>query len=151
MFGGWSVLASAVDLVLGFAVVTAGFAMIYKVVPRVRIEWRDVWFGAAVTALLFTLGRFAIGFYLGRATFASAFGAAASIVVLLVWMYYSAQIFLLGAEFTWIYAHAFGSLSPRAQSAGPKTQGRSSAEAVQALAASRAAIGAALSDRRVRP
>jgi len=151
MFGGWSVLASAVDIVLGFAVVTAGFALIYKVVPRVRIEWRDVWVGAAVTALLFTLGRFAIGFYLGRATFASAFGAAASLVVLLVWMYYSAQIFLLGAEFTWIYAHAFGSLSPRPHAgAGTRAPGPSLDEAVQALAASRTAIAAALRGRRRR-
>jgi len=150
MFGGWSVLASAVDLVLGFAVLTAGFALIYKVVPRVRIQWRDVWVGAAATALLFTLGRFAIGFYLGRATFASGFGAASSIVVLLVWMYYSAQIFLLGAEFTWIYAHAFGSLSPSPRAAGPQTPGQSTAEAVQALAASRAALAAALSGRRAR-
>jgi membrane protein len=151
MFGGWSVLASAVDLVLGFAVVTACFALIYKVVPRVRIEWRDVWVGAAVTALLFTLGRFAIGFYLGRATFASAFGAAASLVVLLVWMYYSAQIFLLGAEFTWIYAHAFGSLSPRPQAGhGPREPALSMEEAVQTLAASRTAIAAALRGRRRR-
>jgi membrane protein len=151
MFGGWSVLASAVDLVLGFAVVTACFALIYKVVPRVRIEWRDVWVGAAVTALLFTLGRFAIGFYLGRATFASAFGAAASLVVLLVWMYYSAQIFLLGAEFTWIYAHAFGSLSPRPQpGGGTPVPNPSMEEAVQTLAASRTAIAAALRGRRRR-
>ena len=151
MFGGWSVLANAVDLVLGFAVVTAAFAMIYKVVPRVRIEWRDVWVGAAVTALLFTLGRFAIGFYLGRATFASGFGAAASLVVLLVWMYYSAQIFLLGAEFTWIYAHAFGSLCPRPHAtAGARAPDPSMDEAVQAIAASRAAIASALSGRRRR-
>ena len=151
MFGGWSVLANAVDLVLGFAVVTAAFAMIYKVVPRVRIEWRDVWVGAAVTALLFTLGRFAIGFYLGRATFASGFGAAASLVVLLVWMYYSAQIFLLGAEFAWIYAHAFGSLCPRPHAtAGARAPDPSMDEAVQAIAASRAAIASALSGRRRR-
>ena len=151
MFGGWTFLASAVDLVLGFAVVTAGFALIYKVVPRVRIEWRDVWVGAAVTALLFTLGRFAIGFYLGRATFASAFGAAASLVVLLVWMYYSAQIFLLGAEFTWIYAHAFGSLSRRPHAGdGPRVPAPSMDQAVQALAASRTAIAAALRGRRRR-
>ena len=151
MFGGWSVLANAVDLVLGFAVVTAGFALIYKVVPRVRIEWRDVWVGAAVTALLFTLGRFAIGFYLGRATFASGFGAAASLVVLLVWMYYSAQIFLLGAEFTWIYAHAFGSLSPqRHEAAGARAPDPSMDGALRTLAASRAAIASALSGRRRR-
>ena len=151
MFGGWSVLASAVDLVLGFAVVTAGFALIYKVVPRVRIEWRDVWVGAAVTALLFALGRFAIGFYLGRATFASGFGAAASIVVLLVWMYYSAQIFLLGAEFTWIYAHAFGSRSPAGRTGGAAMPpSRSTAEALQTLAASRAALAVALSSRKAK-
>ena len=151
MFGGWSVLASVVDLVLGFAVVTAGFALIYKVVPRVRIEWRDVWVGAAVTALLFALGRFAIGFYLGRATFASGFGAAASLVVLLVWMYYSAQIFLLGAEFTWIYAHAFGSRSPAGRTASAAMPpSRSTAEALQTLAASRAALAAALSSRKAK-
>jgi membrane protein len=98
--------------------------------------------------LLFALGRFAIGFYLGRATFASGFGAAASIVVLLVWMYYSAQIFLLGAEFTWIYAHAFGSRSPAERAVGATPPSRSTAEALQALAASRSAIEAALLARR---
>ena len=85
--------------------------MIYKIIPRVRIGWRDVWIGAAVTALLFAIGKSLIGLYLGRSTFASGFGAAGSLVVLLVWMYYSAQIFLLGAEFTWVYAHVHGSRS----------------------------------------
>ena len=85
--------------------------MIYKIIPRVRIGWRDVWVGAAVTALLFAIGKSLIGLYLGRSTFASGFGAAGSLVVLLVWMYYSAQIFLLGAEFTWVYAHTHGSRS----------------------------------------
>jgi membrane protein len=149
-FGAWSVLAHGLDLVVGFGVVTLGFALIYKIVPRVRIEWRDVWVGAAVTALLFTLGRFAIGFYLGRATFASAFGAAASLVVLLVWMYYSAQIFLLGAEFTWVYAHTFGSLRPRDAGATAREPPLSASAALEALAASRAAIGAALDARRSR-
>jgi membrane protein len=143
MFGAWSLLAHGLDLVLGFGVVSLGFAMIYKVMPRVRIEWRDVWVGAAVTALLFTLGRFAIGFYLGRATFASGFGAAASLVVLLVWMYYSAQIFLLGAEFTRVYAHRFGSRCPDAPQPGSKPR-LSVADAAAALAASRASLEVAL-------
>ena len=77
--------------------------------PRVRIDWKDVWIGAAATSLLFTIGKFLIGVYIGRSGIASGFGAAASLVVVLVWVYYSAQIFLLGAEFTWAYAHKFGS------------------------------------------
>jgi membrane protein len=85
------------------------FAMIYKVIPRVRIRWRDVWIGAAVTAALFAVGKFLIGLYIGKAGVASPFGAAGSLVVLMVWVYYSAQIFLLGAEFTRIYAYQRGS------------------------------------------
>src|SRR5690606_19774424 len=80
------------------------FAMIYKFMPRASIPWRDVWVGAAVTALLFTLGKFLIGLYLGGSNMASGFGAAGSLVVLLAWIYYSAQIFLLGAEFTWVFS-----------------------------------------------
>ena len=108
-FGSWEVLAQSVNIVLGFAVTTLGFAMIYKLMPRVRVQWRDVWLGAAVTALLFTIGRFLIGLYIGKSGIASGYGAAASLIVILVWVYYSAQIFLLGAEFTWIYARTFGS------------------------------------------
>jgi membrane protein len=78
--------------------------------PRVRVAWRDVWVGAAVTALLFTVGKQLIGLYIGTSSLASGFGAAGSLVVVLVWVYYSAQIFLLGAEFTWVYAHRYGSL-----------------------------------------
>ena len=89
--------------------ITVVFAMIYKIVPRVRIDWKDVWIGAATTSLLFTVGKFLIGVYIGRSGIASGFGAAASLVVVLVWVYYSAQIFLLGAEFTRAYAHKFGS------------------------------------------
>jgi len=85
------------------------FAMIYKFMPRARIAWRDVWIGAAVTAFLFEIGKFLIGIYLGTTSVASVFGAAGSLVVLLVWVYFSAQIFLLGAEFTWVYAHEYGS------------------------------------------
>jgi membrane protein len=84
--------------------------MIYKIMPRLRIAWHDVWIGALVTALLFNIGKSLIGLYIGTSGVTSAFGAAGSLVVLLLWVYYSAQIFLLGAEFTWAYAHAFGSL-----------------------------------------
>ena len=77
--------------------------------PRAPIAWSDVWVGAAVTALLFEFGKFLIGLYIGKAALTSGFGAAGSLVVLLVWVYYSAQIFLLGAEFTWVYAQERGS------------------------------------------
>jgi len=92
-------------------VLTVAFAMIYKFMPRVRIPWRDVWVGAAVTALLFTIGKLAIGAYIGRTEVASQFGAAASLAVLLLWVYYAAQVFLMGAEFTRVYAHMHGSRS----------------------------------------
>ena len=108
-FGAWLMVAEVLNLLVSFALVTVTFALIYKIIPRVAIGWRDVWIGAAVTALLFAIGKSLIGLYLGRSSFASGFGAAGSLVVLLVWMYYSAQIFLLGAEFTWVYAHRFGS------------------------------------------
>ena len=87
----------------------AVFAMIYKSMPRVRINWRDVWIGALVTSALFITGKFLIGAYLGRSEISSRFGVAGSLVVVLLWVYYSAQIFLFGAEFTWAYAHKFGS------------------------------------------
>ena len=106
---GWETLAHWIDLGVSFVIVTVLFAMIYKIIPRVRIRWRDVWVGSAVTAALFAVGKLLIGLYLGKSTIASAFGAAGSLVVLMVWVYYSAQIFLLGAEFTWVYAHTYGS------------------------------------------
>ncbi len=95
--------------------------MIYKLMPRVKVQWRDVWLGAAVTALLFTIGQFLIGLYIGKSGIASGFGAAASLIVIFIWVYYSAQIFLLGAEFTWIYARTFG--SKRDMPAGSPTLG----------------------------
>jgi membrane protein len=112
-FGSWEVLAQTINVVLGFAVTTIGFAMIYKLMPRVKVQWRDVWLGATVTALLFTIGRVLIGVYIGKTGIASGFGAAASLIVVFIWVYYSAQIFLLGAEFTWIYARTFGSRANR--------------------------------------
>jgi membrane protein len=99
------------DIVASFALMTVLFAMIYKILPRVRIAWGDVWIGAAVTSALFAVGKWAIGLYLGRSSVASAFGAAGSLVVVMVWVYYSAQIFLLGAEFTRLYAEERGSRS----------------------------------------
>ena len=117
-FGRWldlGAFASALDFVVSFGFITVAFAMIYKLMPRVRVEWRDVWIGAIVTALLFTVGKMAIGLYIGRSAVASAFGAAASLVAMVVWVYWSAQIFLLGAEFTWVYARRCGSLRERAE------------------------------------
>ena len=108
VFSDWAA-ASIIEVVLSFLVTTVAFAMIYKIVPRVPIHWKDVWIGAATTSLLFTVGKLLIGVYIGRSGIASGFGAAASLVVVLVWVYYSAQIFLLGAEFTRAYAHKFGS------------------------------------------
>jgi membrane protein len=109
-FGEWVLLAQLFNLIVGFVMTTAVFAMIYKIMPRVVVKWRDVWLGAAVTSLLFTGGRFLIGLYIGRSNLASGFGAAGSLIVVFVWVYYSAQIFLLGAEFTWIYTRTFGSM-----------------------------------------
>jgi len=110
----WQGVVSGLDLVLGFGIGTVLFAMIYKYVPREQITWGDVWVGALVTASLFTVGKFVIVVYLGRVAFASAYGAAGSFVVLLLWVYYSAQIFLLGAEFTYSYAYERGSRQGRA-------------------------------------
>src|ERR1700690_3304333 len=106
---------------ISFAITTMLFAMIYKFMPRAGIAWRDVGVGAAVTALLFEIGKLLIGVYLGTTSVASGFGAAGSLVVLLVWVYFSAQAFLLGAEFTWVYSHEYGSKSAQSgqKSAAP--------------------------------
>ena len=109
MLGGWYPLAVATNAIIAFVLVAAMFALIYKVMPRVRVLWRDVWIGALFTALLFTLGKSLISLYIGRSGITSAFGAAGSLVVVLLWVYYSAQIFLIGAEFTWVYANTLGS------------------------------------------
>jgi membrane protein len=108
-FGMGELLLQATNFAAGFALVTVLFALIYKILPRAHVEWRDVWIGAAVTSLLFGIGKLLIGLYIGKSAVASGFGAAGSLIVLLIWVYYSAQIFLLGAEFTWIYAHHSGS------------------------------------------
>lgn len=103
---GW---LSVLDFALSFAVITVLFAFIFKILPRVSVAWRDVWLGAAVTSALFNVGKLLIGWYLGTSGAGSAFGAAGSLIVLLLWVYYSAQIFLLGAEFTKVYANRYGS------------------------------------------
>jgi membrane protein len=108
-----TVILPALDIVLSVGLTTVLFAMIYKYVPREQIGWGDVWIGALVTAGLFTVGKSLIGLYLGRSSLSSAYGAAGSIMVLLLWIYYSAQIFLLGAEFTHVFTYSRGSRSPR--------------------------------------
>lgn len=108
-FGAWEAVAHALNIAVGFGVTTVLFAMIYKFMPRADVGWHDVWVGSAVTAALFTIGRFLIGLYLGKSGVTSGFGAAGSLVLVMLWVYYSAQIFLLGAEFTWVYAHELGS------------------------------------------
>jgi membrane protein len=120
--GGWDIALRMIDLVVSFAVLTLLFALIYRFVPRADIAWSDVWLGAAVTAVLFIIGRYLIGLYLGTAGIGSSFGAAGSLVVLLMWVYYSSLIFLLGAEFTWVYARRHGS---RAAGAGSSVVMRS--------------------------
>ena len=108
-FGGWAILAHVLDLAVSFGMLSAVFALIYKVMPRARVQWHDVWVGAAVTAALFTIGKFLIGLYLGKSSIGTSFGAFGSLAIFMVWVYYSAQIFLFGAEFTWVYAHELGS------------------------------------------
>ncbi len=122
-------LMEGLNIGISLVLLTAVFAMIYKWMPRARVAWRDVWVGAVITALLFTLGKLLIGLYIGRSGVASPFGAAASVVVLLVWVYWSAQIFLLGAEFTWVWANRHGSLRVQC-GAGPLPPGRRLAKRV---------------------
>jgi membrane protein len=98
-----------VNFLFSFALVTVLFAMIYKILPSVHIAWKDVAIGSVITALLFSIGKALIGLYLGNSAVASSYGAAGSVILVLIWVYYSAQIFLLGAEFTKVYAHRYGS------------------------------------------
>ena len=107
------VLLHAANLLVSFAGVTVLFALLYKIVPDVTIDWSDVWIGAAVTSLLFSLGKMGIGLYIGKAGVGSPYGAAGSLVVVMVWIYYSAQIFFLGAEFTRMFSERHGARSRR--------------------------------------
>ncbi len=107
--GGWERISGLIDLGLGVVLSTLVFAVIFKTMPRVYVAWKDVWIGAIVTSLLFAAGKYVVGAYLGRSGVFSLFGAAASLVLVLLWVYYSAQIFLFGVEFTRVYSLRFGS------------------------------------------
>lgn len=134
-------LGQLINAVVSFGVITLLFAMIFKLLPDVEIEWSDVWTGAAVTALLFVLGKFLLSFYIGNQSFNSTYGAAGSLLVLLLWVYYSAQIFLFGAEFTQVYAKKYGSRLVPDEDAVPLTpdmrarQGIPKQEEVERIAA----------------
>jgi len=128
IWGGWwsAEVASWLNVGFSFALVVVLFATIYKILPSVKIAWRDAFVGAIVTALLFMVGKFAIGAYIGNSNLASTYGAAGSIILVLVWVYYSAQVFLLGAEFTRSYAYQLGSFcegkNPKPPGCSPKTE-----------------------------
>jgi len=109
-----SVVIQGSDFVLSILLITLLFALIYKVLPDVRIAWADVWIGSGITAVLFTLGKVLFGMYLARSSISSAYGAASSLAVILMWVYYSSQVFLIGAELTQVYANRCGShVKPR--------------------------------------
>ena len=109
LFPGWELLLQAINVVVSLGIATVLFAMIYKFMPQAKIAWRDVWVGAFVTAVLFEIGKTLIALYVGKSSAISSLTAAGSLVILLIWVYYAAQVFLLGAEFTWIYARQHGS------------------------------------------
>lgn len=106
--GAYGYLIPGMNTLISLAVITGVFAMIFRVLPDARIAWRDVWAGALVTALLFSLGKFLIGFYMGNSSFGDVYGAAGSMVVMLIWVYYSTLIVLVGAKFTAVYARVNG-------------------------------------------
>ena len=124
LFSDWEVVLLAVDLSISFGITTLLFAVIYKFMPRATIPWQDVWIGAAVTAFLFAIGKFLIGLYLGKVSVASGFGAAGSLVILLLWVYFGAQIFLFGAEFTWVYSNTYGSRAAQGREIEPDGAGQ---------------------------
>ncbi|MBV9303709.1 MAG: YihY/virulence factor BrkB family protein [Acidobacteriaceae bacterium] len=117
----------AINFLVSFAVITALFALMFKYVPAAEISWRDVGVGAIGTALLFTIGKFMLGLYLGKASVGSTYGAAGSLVAVIVWIYYSAQIFFFGAEFTRVYAEAHGKRIGTEQSAPTTAEARPAA------------------------
>jgi len=108
---GWEVLLHVLNTAVTLGILTALFAMIFKFMPSTNVGWQDVWTGAIVTAVLFEVGKVLIGLYIGKSGMSETFEAAGAVVVLLVWVYYAAQIFLLGAEFTKAYADTHGSLA----------------------------------------
>ncbi len=116
------IILQIINLVISIGAITVLFALIFKFLPDAEIAWRDVWLGAFVTAVLFSLGKLLIGLYLGNSAVASSFGAAGSLVLLLIWIYYSAQILFFGAEFTQVYANNYGSkIVPESEEATAQT------------------------------
>lgn len=110
------------QIAFNFVIATLVFALIFKILPDVHLKWRDVWIGALVTAALFALGQLGLGYYLGRSAFASAYGAAGSLAIVMLWVFYSTQILLFGAEFTRAYTQRYGSHILIARNAVPLTQ-----------------------------
>lgn len=132
--GGEQAIESTLQIanaVAGLGVTTLLFALIFKLAPDVEIQWCDVWIGALFTAVLFSVGRLALGFYLGRGSFGSSYGAAGSLVIVMLWIYYTAQILFFGAEFTQVYSTRFGSRIEPSPDAEPVTE---EARAQQGLA-----------------
>jgi membrane protein len=129
----FEVLATITSLI-SFCVIAGLFAVIYKSLPDAPLSWRDVWIGAIFTAALFSLGKYAIGLYLGNSGVASSFGAAGSLIALLLWVYYSAQIFFLGAEFTRQYALGFGSLRQAASDLATNPNAKAASHASKRIA-----------------
>jgi len=126
-----AVLSRVLEIAVSLLVLTFVFALLYKYVPDAEIGWRDVWLGGFITAVFFTLGKTAIGIYLGRASVGSAYGAAGSMVVLLVWVYYSALIMFFGAEFTHAWATRHGGVTPQPHAipgAAPQTKSEAADE-----------------------
>lgn len=116
------ILVQILNQAISLVVIIVLFAAVYKIIPDVQIAWRDVWIGAIVTGILFTIGKWAIGLYIGQSSTASDYGAAGSLAVFLIWIYYSALIFFLGAEFTQVYANRFGTRLVPEEGAVPVTE-----------------------------
>jgi membrane protein len=125
------IVSWVVNLVVSLAVFTGVFAMMFKFLPDVKIAWKDVWLGAFITAILFAIGKFAIGLYLGQSALASSYGVAGSLIVLLVWVYYSAQIMFFGAEFTQVYANRYGQRIRPSENAQPVTEEQRAQEGLE--------------------
>ena len=117
-----SLILQIINFVVSFGVITLLFALMFKVLPDVEISWRDVWIGAAITAGMFAVGKLLIGLYLGRSAVGTAYGAAGSLIVILIWIYYSAQILFFGAELTQVYTNRYGSRLKPARNAEPVTK-----------------------------
>jgi membrane protein len=141
-------ILQAINFLVSFVVITLLFAMIYKLIPDVSNGWQDVWVGAGITSLLFTIGKFLIGLYLGKSEVGLAYGAAGSLIVILLWVYYASQIFLFGAEFTAVYAASHGSRLTPAKNAMPAHEGEAAVPGVDHLSPRKVAWGRRASDLR---